>query len=162
MEGSVGWCLGVDVGNFTGFEACCCRSTTPRSPDVPDAIDGRLSRADGERDVLATMRRAKERLGPACRSSARCLGVGIYSTTQLDLNARLTSILRLPLDPYEILDLLQQQQPVLADVDDDDHTDCWFVVADRSTTTASTTPRHSHGSGGTSRAARTAPGVGRR
>ena len=59
-------------------------------------------------------------------------GVGIYSNdTALDLKATLTSILRLPLDPDEILDLLDQQEPALADVDDEDHTDCWFVVADR-------------------------------
>lgn len=59
-------------------------------------------------------------------------GPGLYSDDiAADLKATLASLLRLPLEPDEILAILRKQEPSLDNPDDESHCDCWFVVADR-------------------------------
>lgn len=59
-------------------------------------------------------------------------GTGLYSDDiAVDLRSTLVSVLRLPLEPDEILATLRKQEPSLDDPDDGSHCDCWFVVADR-------------------------------
>jgi hypothetical protein len=59
-------------------------------------------------------------------------GTGIYANdAAADLKSTFGSIVRLPIDTAGILELLAEAAPSLLDPEDEDHTSCWFVVADR-------------------------------
>jgi hypothetical protein len=59
-------------------------------------------------------------------------GIGIYANDfALDLKSTVVSVLRLPLDVDGLIDLLAVAEPSLLDPQSEDHTGCWFVVADQ-------------------------------
>jgi hypothetical protein len=59
-------------------------------------------------------------------------GVGLYANDlAADLKTTIASVLRLPLPPDEVVTMLVEAEPCLADPADESYTDAWFVVADR-------------------------------
>ena len=59
-------------------------------------------------------------------------GVGLYANDlAADLKTTIASVLRLPLSPDDVVKVLAEAEPALADPADDGYTDAWFVVADR-------------------------------
>ena len=59
-------------------------------------------------------------------------GTGIYSNdVAADLKSTVVSVMRLPLDADELIELLTDAEPSLGDPGSEDHTGCWFVVADQ-------------------------------
>jgi hypothetical protein len=59
-------------------------------------------------------------------------GSGLYSNdAAADLKSAITTVLRLPLRPDELVAALREQEPALDDPGSEDYTACWFAVADR-------------------------------
>lgn len=59
-------------------------------------------------------------------------GSRIYaSDVASDLKVTVSSLMRLPLDADDLIELLTDTEPSLGDPESEDHTGCWFVVADQ-------------------------------
>ena len=60
-------------------------------------------------------------------------GTGLYSSDMAaDMRATVKSVLRLPLDEDRIVDILRDSETQAAnDVDNEDHTTFWLVLADQ-------------------------------
>lgn len=59
-------------------------------------------------------------------------GAGLYANdAALDMKGLIATIMRLPLDVDSMVELLVETEPSLGDPASENHTGCWFVVADR-------------------------------